>query len=380
MRRSLRRVRHATILKTHEDGLAECPSSSAGAPCVSGDDGTPAGQPLAVRVACYALPSGTATNCVALPDFTRIKMSCLPCALACCSALAHVAGIGTGLPPTSRMTLPVWKPARPPARRDRRRHHDAVLSGALQRRPRAPPSDRDAARPLAALLLHILALACCCCGMRPSVTDTVRESPSRSTSSLTEVSGASVAICACEIAGVLHARAVDRGDDVARLQPGLGGRAAGLGTVDDGAFDLLHAEAVGDAGADRLDLHAEIAARHLAVLFQLGDDHLGGLRRNIETDADRSARRRVDRSVDADYVAVDVERRPAGIALVDRRVDLNEIVIGARRRCRGSPPTRCRPSRCRRIRTDCRPRSPNRRPAAHDRQISRKENRSCRRP
>ena len=37
----------------------------------------------------------------------------------------------------------------------------------------------------------------------------------------------------------------------------------------------------------------------------------------------------IDRGVDADHIAVDVERRAAGIAFVDRRVDLDVVVIGA---------------------------------------------------
>src|SRR4029077_6188089 len=45
--------------------------------------------------------------------------------------------------------------------------------------------------------------------------------------------------------------------------------------------------------------------------------------------ADRAAGRREDRGVDPDDAAVHVERRPARIALVDRRVDLNEIVVWA---------------------------------------------------
>ena len=51
--------------------------------------------------------------------------------------------------------------------------------------------------------------------------------------------------------------------------------------------------------------------------------------RDREGDADRAARRREDRGVDADHIAVDVEGRAAGIALVHRRVDLDEVVIGA---------------------------------------------------
>ena len=46
-------------------------------------------------------------------------------------------------------------------------------------------------------------------------------------------------------------------------------------------------------------------------------------------DADRPAGRREDRGVDADHVAVDVEGGAARIALVDRRVDLDVVVIGS---------------------------------------------------
>ena len=53
------------------------------------------------------------------------------------------------------------------------------------------------------------------------------------------------------------------------------------------------------------------------------------IRRDGEADADRAARRRVDRRVDADHLAVHVEHRAAGIAAVDRGVGLDEVVIGA---------------------------------------------------
>ena len=51
--------------------------------------------------------------------------------------------------------------------------------------------------------------------------------------------------------------------------------------------------------------------------------------RNREGDADVAARGREDRRVDADHLAVEVEGRAAGVAAVDRRVDLHEVVIGA---------------------------------------------------
>ena len=54
-----------------------------------------------------------------------------------------------------------------------------------------------------------------------------------------------------------------------------------------------------------------------------------GLRRHREADADRAARRRDDRGVDADHLAVQVEQRAARIAAVDGGVGLDVVVVGA---------------------------------------------------
>ena len=104
---------------------------------------------------------------------------------------------------------------------------------------------------------------------------------------------------------------------------------SGLRLGDQRALRLLQAEAVGDVRRHRLDLHADPAARHRALVLELGDDRLHGVGRDREGDADRAAGRREDRGVDADHIAFDVEGRAAGIALVHRRVDLDEVVIGA---------------------------------------------------
>ncbi len=66
------------------------------------------------------------------------------------------------------------------------------------------------------------------------------------------------------------------------------------------------------------------------VALELRHHRLHRIGRNVEADADRTAGRRVDRGVDADDVAFDVERRSAGIAFVDRRVDLQIVVIRSR--------------------------------------------------
>ncbi len=45
-----------------------------------------------------------------------------------------------------------------------------------------------------------------------------------------------------------------------------------------------------------------------------------------EAYADRAARRRVDRCVDADHRAIHVEKRAARIAAIDRRIGLDEVI------------------------------------------------------
>src|SRR5262249_29269672 len=57
-----------------------------------------------------ALPSRSATNFVASPDFTRMRIVRLPSFCASLSALRMSAGLATFLPPTSRMTSPVLTP------------------------------------------------------------------------------------------------------------------------------------------------------------------------------------------------------------------------------------------------------------------------------
>src|SRR5438067_9131055 len=106
---------------------------------------------------------------------------------------------------------------------------------------------------------------------------------------------------------------IDRQDDIAARQPQR-------------AVLSLQAEARGDGRRHLLDLDAEPAAADLAVLLELRDDGLRDVGRHRKADADAAAIRRVDRGVDADDLALQVESRAAGIAAVDRRVDLQEIV------------------------------------------------------
>ena len=96
-----------------------------------------------------------------------------------------------------------------------------------------------------------------------------------------------------------------------------------------------------------------------------GSDHdAHHVRRDRKADALRAARARIDRGVDADEPAVEIDQRAAGIAGIDRGVGLDEELIvadadlGARQR-----PRRCRASRSGRRRTDRRSPAPGRRPA-----------------
>src|ERR1700730_18996773 len=56
---------------------------------------------------------------------------------------------------------------------------------------------------------------------------------------------------------------------------------------------------------------------------------LGKIDRNRETDSRISAGAAVDRGVDADYLALGVEQRAAGISRIDGSIGLDEIVVVA---------------------------------------------------
>src|SRR5205085_3308276 len=121
------------------------------------------------------------------------------------------------------------------------------------------------------------------------------------------------------------------GNDVSRLEPCFRGWAVCgyRGDQRTGRPIRIHAEALGDTRGDALDRDAEPAAGHMAIVADLLDHALRGIGGEREADPDRAAGWRVDRRVDPDDLAMQVEGWPAGIAAVDRGVDLDEIVIGA---------------------------------------------------
>src|SRR6266404_2396973 len=132
-----------------------------------------------------------------------------------------------------------------------------------------------------------------------------------------------------EIAGVFDRVAIDRRDHVTGQDASLGGRPVWLRVGDQRALGCLETEIVGDFRGDGLDLHADPAAANLTVVLELSDDRLHGRSGDGEGDTHRAARRREDGGIDTDHVAVDVEGRAAGITFIDRRIDLNEIVVRA---------------------------------------------------
>ena len=86
----------------------------------------------------------------------------------------------------------------------------------------------------------------------------------------------------------------------------------------------------GDFRRHALDLDAQPAARDMAMRLKLRHHVMDGGGRNGEADADAAARGREDHRIHADHLAAQVEGRAAGIAAIDRRVDLDEVVIIAR--------------------------------------------------
>src|SRR5216683_3948460 len=141
--------------------------------------------------AVQALPTGNATNLVWSPDFTRIRIVCLPWACASCMALRTSDGVATVLPPTSRITSPVRKPrsAAGPSGSTRVTIPPALPAPATFA---AGASDRPS-RPRSPGLVSsgwAFARACRVFGNSPSASVSAFSAPVRQTPSLTEVPGA----------------------------------------------------------------------------------------------------------------------------------------------------------------------------------------------
>ncbi|MNV01074.1 hypothetical protein D3C71_912620 [compost metagenome] len=132
-----------------------------------------------------------------------------------------------------------------------------------------------------------------------------------------------------KVAHLVNILAVEFQHDIAGLDRAIFHRSALGDAGDKRTLGAIHAEACRHIVGDGLDTNTEPAAARLTEFDELLDDILGKLRRHGESDTDRTAARRNDRRIDADHLALHVEERTAGIALVDGRIRLDEIVIGA---------------------------------------------------
>ena len=116
---------------------------------------------------------------------------------------------------------------------------------------------------------------------------------------------------------------------IAALDSRGGGRRILLRLRDKRAGGVFQSEIIRDVSGDGLNFNPDPAAGHNAILLELLHDGLDDVARNGEANADAAAGRRKDRCVDADHLALGVEGRAAGIAVVNRRVDLQEVVVGS---------------------------------------------------
>src|SRR5438445_7138237 len=130
-----------------------------------------------------------------------------------------------------------------------------------------------------------------------------------------------------QFSGILDRLAIYRGNDVARLDAGLCRRSILLRISHRRALRLLQTHAVGDILGYRLNLNTDPTAADASVVLQLGDYVLYSQCRDRKCDADAAAGWRIDCGVYADDLALHIESRATRIALVNGRVDLNEIVV-----------------------------------------------------
>src|SRR5262249_5673574 len=279
---------------------------------------------------------GMATNFVPSSDFNRINTVRLPFLWASLMALRTSAGVVTFFPPTSRMTSPVLKPCSEASPLG----STSVTTTPSEPLPATCPagaSIRPRCGPSAPLGPEsgMVARASRSFGNSPSVSEMLFFSLLRHTVSLTLEPESIAPICLARSRASLTAWPLTAVMTSPERMPALAAGLSACGSVTSApsvprvsAMSVV-ARWICTPRQPRLNLPAEPAAADHALVLELGDDRLHRLGRNIKGDADRSARRREDRGVDPDDVAVHVEGRAAGIAFVDRRVNLDEVVVRA---------------------------------------------------
>ena len=138
-----------------------------------------------------------------------------------------------------------------------------------------------------------------------------------------------------QVGGFLHGFAVKLDDDVAVFDARFGGWRVFHDFGNERAMRAVHAEGFGQGLIQPLNQHAEPAAHHFALVFQLIGDALRHVDGDGESEAIEGAAAAVNLRVDGDNFAFAVEERAAGIAGVDRRIGLDERHIIAARQVAG---------------------------------------------
>ena len=107
--------------------------------------------------------------------------------------------------------------------------------------------------------------------------------------------------------GVFDRGLVKGGNDVAALEPSFFCRPILSDLGDQRARRFLEPEGLGQFGRDRLNGHAQPAARDLALVLKLGNDRLGQVNRNGKADAYVAPTLAEDRRVDPDHLTFQVK-------------------------------------------------------------------------
>ena len=163
-------------------------------------------------------------------------------------------------------------------------------------------------------------------GRCPTVTLTSSADPPRCTLTVAISCGfsAATAFSSCGVLAIGAPPILQH--HVARPQAAFACRPALHDAGDQHALLDREIERLGDLGREVARLDADPAARDAAVLDQ-AFHHLARRRhRNREADAEAAAAARIDRGVDAEQVAGDVDQRAARVAGIDRRVGLDEVL------------------------------------------------------
>ncbi len=133
-----------------------------------------------------------------------------------------------------------------------------------------------------------------------------------------------------QLADVLDRLAVHRHDDIAGLDAGgLGRRVVARDVLDHDPADLGQPDVSRVVQVDVVDGDAQRRPVHLAVGDELVHDGTGEVDRDGEAVARVESGLAGDGGVDADHLAADAHERAAGVAGVDGRVGLDEVLDAA---------------------------------------------------